>query len=274
MKRSVIFPLLLILTIINSNSFSQTAPFLKRSHTNKSISETLMPYRLCVPVGYDAKQSYPLVLFLHGAGERGTDNNSHLTANRGATLWAEFATQQKYPCFVLAPQCGENKQWVNTPWSKGSYGQDTIPVSEQLSMALDILDSLKREFHINPSKVYVTGISMGGYGTWDLITRFPSRFAAAIPVCGAGDPSKSSLLVKLPLRVFASTDDPVVPVTGSRNMVDAINALGQNNRTGFYTEYTNQGHSSWINAYNTPDLVGWLFDSKPVKYTASLHSIK
>ena len=269
MKRSLIFPLLLILTIINSNSYSQTAPFLTRNHNNKSVSLTSMPYRLCVPVGYDAKQSYPLVLFLHGAGERGTDNNSQLTANRGATLWAESTTQQKYPCFVLAPQCGENKQWVNTPWSKGSYGQDTIPLSEQLSMVLDILDSLKKEFSINPSKVYVTGMSMGGYGTWDLITRFPSRFAAAIPICGAGDPTKSSLLVKFPLRVFASSDDPVVPVSGSRNMVTAINALGRNDRKDFYTEYTNQGHSSWVNAFNTPGLVSWLFDSKHVKYKAN-----
>jgi len=109
---------------------------------------------------------------------------------------------------------------------------------------------------------------MGGYGTWDLITRFPTRFAAAIPICGAGDPSKSPLLVNLPLRVFASSDDSVVPVSGSRNMVDAINALGQNDRAGYYTEYTNQGHSSWVNAYNTPGLVSWLFDSKPVKYKA------
>ena len=108
---------------------------------------------------------------------------------------------------------------------------------------------------------------MGGYGTWDLITRFPTKFAAAIPICGAGDPSKASLLGAVPIRVFASSDDGTVPVSGSRDMVNAINALGPNNRSEFYTEYTDQGHGSWVNAYNTTNLVSWLFTSKPITYT-------
>ena len=267
MKRPFFFTFLFVLTILNSNLFCQVAPFLQRIHTNTKISTTDMPYRLCVPVGYDTNQSYPLVLFLHGAGERGTNNTAQLTANQGATLWAKEVNQNTYPCFVLAPQCANGKLWVDTNWGLGSYNQDKIPISEQLSMVLDILNSLQNEFKINSLKIYVTGLSMGGYGTWDLITRFPTKFAAAIPICGAGDPSKASLLGALPIRVFASSDDGTVPVSGSRDMVNAINALGPNNRSEFYTEYTDQGHGSWVNAYNTTNLVSWLFTSKPITYT-------
>jgi len=266
MKRTLFFSFLFVLTILNTHLFSQVVPFLERTHTNKKIATTDMPYRLCVLVGYDSNQSYPLVLFLHGAGERGTNNTAQLTANQGATLWAKEANQKNYHCFFLAPQCATNKQWVNTNWGLGSYKQDNIPISEQLSMAMDILDSIQKEFKINSLKIYVTGLSMGGYGTWDLITRFPTKFAAAIPICGAGDPSKAFRIGTLPIRVFASSDDPTVPVSGSRDMVNAINALGQNNRSEFYTEYTNQGHFSWVNAYNTTNLVSWLFTSKSVIY--------
>jgi predicted peptidase len=226
MKRLKLIALFFILTLINSSSFIQVTPFLQRIHTNIKISSSGMPYRLCIPVGYNTNQTYPLVLFLHGAGERGTDNNSQLTANRGATLWAETTTQNVYPCFVVAPQCASDKQWVNTPGGNGNYKQDNIPISDQLSMVVDILDSLQREFKINPSKLYITGLSMGGYGTWDIITRFPKKNAAAIPNCSAGDPSNASLIVTLPIRAFASSDDPTVSVAGSRDMVNAINALG------------------------------------------------
>lgn len=243
---------------------SQVQPFLTRQHLDTKIIATAMPYRLCKPLGYESSRTYPLVLFLHGAGERGTDNNNQLTANKGATLWAETANQQKYPCFVVAPQCATNKQWVNTPWGNGSYNQNAIPISDQLALALSIVDSLCREFKIDASKLYIVGLSMGGYGTWDAITRFPSKFAAAIPICGAGDPTKANLISTLPIRCFHSSDDPIVPVKGTRDMVKAINALGPNNRTDFYTEYTNKGHGSWEAAFADPTLVDWLFSPKTV----------
>lgn len=267
MKRQILLSFFLVLMILNNYSFGQIEPFLVRTHTKTTITSAAMPYRLCVPVGYDINKSYPLVLFLHGAGERGTNNTAQLTANRGATIWAETVNQNTYPCFVLSPQCALNKQWVNTPWANGSYIQNNIPISDQLAMVVDILDSLQREFKIDISKIYVTGLSMGGYGTWDLITRFPTKFAAAIPICGAGDTSKASRIIALPIKVFASSDDPIVPVSGSRDMVNAINTLGSNDRVGFYTEYTNQGHASWVKAYTTINLVSWLFTSSQVKYT-------
>ena len=240
-----------------------------KSHSNAGIAGYTMPYRLFVPSGYDSNTSYPLVLFLHGAGERGTDNNAQLTANRGATLWAENANQAAFPCFVVAPQCPSNAQWVNTNWSNGSYSVDNIPVSTELKMVKDLLETLKTQYNIDGSRLYVTGISMGGYGTWDFILRYPGMFKAAIPICGAGDPSKASLIASLPLRVFHSSDDPIVPVSGSRDMVNAINAQGPNNRNPFYTEYTDQGHFSWVNAYNSSGLVSWLFNASPITVNCS-----
>jgi len=245
-----------------------------KSHSNAGIAGYTMPYRLFVPSGYDSNTSYPLVLFLHGAGERGTDNNAQLTANRGATLWAENANQAAFPCFVVAPQCPSNAQWVNTNWSNGSFSIDDIPVSSELKMVKDLLETLQTQYNIDATRLYITGISMGGYGTWDFILRYPGMFKAAIPICGAGDPSKASLITTLPLRVFHSSDDPIVPVSGSRDMINAINAQGPNNRNPFYTEYTDQGHFSWVNAYNSSDLVSWLFNASPItlncNYTQNL----
>ena len=263
MKKLVsLFALCLMLAV--NPAFGQTETFLTSTYKNTRIASANMPYRLCKPYGYDEQKKYPLVLFLHGAGERGTNNTSQLTANAGATVWAKTINQQKNPCFVLAPQCGNDKQWVNTNWGNGSYVQKNIPISEQLSMAMALLDSLCTVYPIDPSKIYITGISMGGYGTWDAITRFPDRFAAAIPICGAGDPTRANLLATLPIRCFHSSDDGTVPVKGTRDMVKAINALGPNNRGDFYTEYTNKGHSSWVAAYSDQTLIDWMFSEKIV----------
>ncbi len=265
MERKILQKLAIaILLSIAGSGIAKAQSFGYKTHNNSSIADYSMPYRLFVPAGYDPNVSYPLVLFLHGAGERGTDNNAQLTANKGATLWAETANQTSYPCFVVAPQCPNDKQWVNTNWSYGSYSSDEIPISTELTMVKDILDTLETKYNIDTGKLYLTGLSMGGYGTWDFIVRYPGMFRAAIPICGAGDPSKASLLKNLPLRVFHSSDDGVVPVSGSREMVNAINQFGSSNRGDYYTEYTNQGHFSWVNAYNTEDLVPWLFTSTQI----------
>lgn len=260
---SILKRVVLLLVFSSSILQSQVLPFEAYSHTNSSICNSPMPYRLCFPLNYNPTISYPIVLFLHGAGERGSDNSTPLNSSQGGKLWAENSNQSKYPCFVLVPQCDSNKQWVNTPWNQDSYIQNNIPISDQLEMALDILNNLIQKYHINQSKIYITGLSMGGFGTWDAITRFPSLFSAAIPICGAGDSTKAPLVGSLPLRVFHSADDSTVPVDGSRKMVNAINNLGPNNRLdNWYTEYTDQGHQSWNMAYASSGLVDWLFSIK------------
>jgi len=266
MKKYNLLKIVVVLYLsIGGTLFTNAQTFAYKTHTNASIASYSMPYRLFIPDGYNANTSYPIVLYLHGAGDRGTDNNSPLNGSRGASLWAEVANQASFPCFVVAPQCPANKQWVNTNWSLGSYSITNIPMSDELKMVKDIIETLETQYNIDASRLYITGLSMGGYGTWDFILRYPTMFKAAIPICGAGDPSKASLISAIPLRVFHSSDDPIVPVAGSREMVNAINAVGPNTRTEFYTEYANQGHESWVNAYNSPDLVNWLFTSNPIK---------
>jgi predicted peptidase len=232
--------------------------FEARTYKDDKTGGTL-PYRLLVPNGYDArdgKKQYPLILFLHGAGERGTDNAAQLKWG-GALLAGDV--QKKEPCFVVAPQCPPDKQWVNTPWARGSYDQDKVPISDELKMALAVVDRAQKEFHVDPDRVYMMGLSMGGFGTWDAILREPKRFAAAVPICGGGDPSKAESIKSVPVWAFHGGADNVVPTQGSHDMVDALKKAGGHPR---YTEFPGVGHGSWANAWNEPELLDWLFAQK------------
>lgn len=218
-----------------------------------------LPYRLFKVKNPAAGTKYPLILFLHGAGERGNNNTSQLTANAGATVWATDAHQAKHPAYVIAPQCPGDKQWVDTDWTKGSYSTTTVPVSDQLTTALEIADAVATELGTDPARQYITGLSMGGYGTWDAVVRNPDRFAAALPVCGAGDPSKADLIKLLPLWTFHGDADPTVPTSGSRDMVAALKAVGS---TIKYSEYPGVGHDAWTMTYANEEVIDWLFTFK------------
>jgi poly(3-hydroxybutyrate) depolymerase len=218
-----------------------------------------LPYRLFKVKNPTAGTKYPLILFLHGAGERGDNNTSQLTANAGATVWATDAHQAEHPAYVIAPQCPAGKQWVDTDWTLGSYSTTTVPVSDQLTTALEIADAVATEFGTDPARQYITGLSMGGYGTWDAVVRNPTRFAAALPVCGAGDPSKADLIKLLPLWTFHGDADGTVPVKGSRDMVTALKAVGS---TVQYSEYAGVGHDAWTMTYANEQVIDWLFENK------------
>jgi predicted peptidase len=215
-----------------------------------------LPYRLLKPKDYDSKKKYPLVLFLHGAGERG-DNNSAQMRNMVAAFWSQ-ENREKYPCFVLIPQCPLNEKWVEVDWAADSHKQPE-QISPSLAMTLQVLEKLQKEFSIDPHRLYVMGISMGGYGTWDLITRKPELFAAAVPVCGGGDEATASQITKLPIWVFHGGIDTVVKTIRSRNMVEAIRKAGGTPR---YTEIPSCSHNSWDPAMATPELLPWLFAQK------------
>jgi len=217
-------------------------------------------YRLLRPKGYDPNKAYPLVLFLHGAGGRGDDNWGQIKDQPAALLaLASDAIQDRHPCLVVAPQCPPGKQWVNTPWGKGSYSQEKVPVSAELRRVLELLAQLRTEFQVDARRVYVTGISMGGYGTWDILAREPKLFAAGIAVCGAGDPSRATSIARIPVWAFHGDQDGVVPVSGSREMVEALKKAGASPK---YSEFPGVGHGSWGPAYATKDLWEWLFEQK------------
>lgn len=215
-------------------------------------------YRLFVPKGYTPTKKYPIMVTLHGAGERGVDDSIQLTHyfNR---LWADSAAQALNPTFVLAPQCPANFQWVNTPWGEGSYDFTSKSISVPMQGVMNILDSLEKKYSLDPSRYYASGISMGGYGTWYLLMKYPEKFAAAVPVCGAGDPLKAPAISRIPIWAFHAADDPVVPVAGSRDMIAALQKAGGAPK---YTEYPvsqKVGHGSWEPASKTPGLAQWVF---------------
>ncbi|MBW6458591.1 MAG: prolyl oligopeptidase family serine peptidase [FCB group bacterium] len=215
--------------------------------------ETLL-YRMLTPQDIKANRKYPLVLFLHGAGERGNDNERQLIW--GADMFLSGKNRSKYPCFVIMPQCPEEKRWVEVSWGQGGHAMPEHP-SETMALVIALMEKIITEYPVDPRRIYVTGLSMGGYGTWDLISRMPDYFAAAVPICGGGDEAQANKLVDIPLWAFHSADDRTVPVERSRNMVNAVREAG--GKKIRYTEYEDAGHGSWKPAYADPKLMRWMF---------------
>jgi predicted peptidase len=227
---------------------------------------TTLQYRLFVPRGYDASSTtrYPLVTFLHGNGDQGSDNRRQV--REGARVWAEPATQERYPAFVLAPQCPANDGW-GRPEGLAGY-----PAGSPLDALLALLDEIERRYPIDPDRRYITGMSGGGWGALRALSHQPDRFAAAILVCPAGEPGKHpgvpprengtgvvAGLERLPLWFFHGTDDPVVPISLTRERVASLRRAGGDPRT---TEYPGVKHDAWLKAYAEPAIVEWLFSHR------------
>lgn len=229
--------------------------FAAKEYVNES-GDTLL-YRLLQPETVKAGRRYPLVLFLHGSGERGRDNARQLIW--GAGTFIDQKNRRRYPAYVVAPQCPEGERWVEVHWALDHHEMPEQP-SRNMQLVMELLEELQRDFPVDARRLYVTGLSMGGYGTWDLISRMPDSFAAAVPVCGGGDEKQAEKLKDIPVWVFHGADDTTVPPERSRNMVNAIkNAGGTKIR---YTEYPDVGHGSWKPAYADPELLRWMFRQK------------
>lgn len=235
----------------------------KEAFEQKAITDeegASLKYRLLTPEDLsnetESKKQYPLVLFLHGAGERGSDNAAQL--KHGVSDF--YQRREEYPSFVVAPQCPEEKKWVETDWGE-SNGENTFPEepSEPIRLALRVVRDLIATGDVDPQRVYVTGLSMGGYGTWYAAGFEGHPFAAAAPICGGGDPTWAERYVGLPLWVFHGAEDTAVPVGRSREMVEAIRQAGGDVK---YTEYPGVGHDSWTQTYKADDFHAWLFDQQ------------
>jgi len=226
--------------------------FLNRSVT---IRGTEYLYQVYVPADWTSQQKWPVILFLHGSGERGDDGEAQAKVGIGAAIRQH---PEKFPAVVVMPQCRNGERW-------------TEPAMEALSMAA--LDRSIKEFHGDLDRVYLTGLSMGGFGSWALAAKYPEKWAAAVIICGGirrrTDPpipdedagklyaeAAGKIGTKLPVWVFHGAADGTVPVTESRKMVAALKEIGSDVK---YTEYEGVEHNSWDKAYAEPDLPAWLF---------------
>ena len=218
-------------------------------------SENGMPYRLYYPENYSEDYAYPVVMFLHGAGERGTDNEATLI--HVLQDWFNDLESPIYQSIVIVPQCPEGEQWVNTPWENGSYDSVAVGESDAIKEALSILELICTTDSVNMNRIYVSGISMGGYGTWNLLMNHSDLFAAGMPICGAADPARAEVLKDMPVYAFHGDRDSVVPVAGTRDMVNAIIAKG--GTKAIYHEVLNTDHNSWSYAASRGDALRWIF---------------
>lgn len=239
------------------NSAYQKKWFIKGTDT--------LPYRILYPLNYDAKKQYPLVLFLHGAGERGNNNEAQLV--HGSKLFLDSANRSRYPAIVVFPQCPYTDFWARIRLVKPA--KDSTPhqieyltdaPGRSMTMVNLLLDSMSAERTVDNKRIYVGGLSMGGMGTFEILWRRPGFFAAAFPICGGGNVDKASTYAdKFPAWIFHGAKDPVVDVNDSRKMYAALKAAGANVK---YTEYPEAKHDSWNNVFAEPELLPWLFSQK------------
>jgi predicted peptidase len=212
---------------------------------------------MLAPPETKAGMTYPLVLVLHGAGERGTNNSSQLT--HGSKMFLDPANRTANPSFVIFPQCPPDKRWVEVDWGDPKPHQTPKDPSVPMSLVLELVPSMMKSLPIDPKRVYVMGLSMGGFGTWDILARRPEWFAAAVPICGGADNTTAPLIAKIPIWVFHGGSDETVKTIRSRSMVEALKAAGGMPK---YSELPGVGHDAWSTAFSSPDLLPWLYSHK------------
>lgn len=230
----VIIPVL----VINGCSTGVQLTFAPSRQVERSFSGTISKtvsaeYLLYLPKAYGTEERrWPLVLFLHGAGERG--NDLKLVKKHGPPKLV--AAGKDFPFILVSPQCPRGEGW-------------------DADLLNALLDDLEKHYDIDPGRVYVTGLSMGGYGTWKLATKYPERFAAVAPICGGGEAGLACTLRSVPVWVFHGKNDNVVPITEAEQMVNALKSCGGNIR---FTVYPEAGHDSWTETYDNPEFYEWM----------------
>jgi predicted peptidase len=214
---------------------------------------------MLLPQNYDPQKKYPLILFLHGAGERGSDNEKQLV--HGAKLFIASENRKNFPAIVIAPQCPAENYWasviIDRTTNPFTFSFDySRPATTALSAAIELVKEIMATEGVDKKRVYITGLSMGGMGTFEAVYRYPKLFAAAAPICGGGDTTRyTKQAAKIPFWVFHGDADAVVGVKESRAMVAKLKAL---NAKVKYTEYGGVNHNSWDNAFAEPEFMKWL----------------
>lgn len=226
-----------------------------------------LPYRLLLPENYDTAKKYPLILFLHGSGERGSDNEKQLV--HGAKMFLDPVKRQKFPAIVVFPQCPANSYWSNAQFSDDTanktirFMSDAEPTTAMKGL-LSLTEHLQENYPVKTDQQYVMGLSMGGMGTFEIVSRLPNTFAAAVPICGGADTSTAYIIRKTAWWIFHGALNDVVPPQLSKDMVMALQKFYSTEEVNF-TLYPQANHNSWDDAFKEPNLLPWLFSQKRKK---------
>jgi predicted peptidase len=245
--------LLSLLVCVTAVCLTQAQPsrFSREKYIEKGDT---LNYRMLFP---DANRfrKYPLVIFLHGSGERGSDNDAQL--KWGVMNFATDQNMMEHPAIVVAPQCPDRQGWGNFTQDRDKNVITLNPEpSRSMSLLIGLIRKLETTMPIDTNRIYITGLSMGGYGTFDALERYPTLFAAAVPVCGAGDTSRAKSIAHIPMWIYHGAEDPAVNPLNGLAMFEALTNAGAH--PGF-TQYPEVGHFSWLGAYSDPLMMEWLF---------------
>lgn len=256
--------LYLLLFLLNSFFIQAQELGLYEKHWIIQSGDT-MPFRVLLPENYDPAKKYPLVLFLHGRGESGTDNEKQLT--HGAKMFLQDSIRKNYPAIVVFPQCASNSYWSNVQMiTTGSKtGKRTfyfVPVgepSQSMKMLQALVANLLERYPVKMDQVYVMGLSMGGMGTFELVRRMPGLFAAAIPICGGAHTATAAQLIKTSWWIFHGGKDDVVLPVYSEKMYEALQKVKAKVQ---FKLFPDANHNSWDPAFAEPGLLKWLFEQR------------
>jgi len=245
-------------------AFSQDLSLFEK-HYFVSNGDTL-PYRLLLPENYDAAKKYPLIIFLHGSGERGNNNEAQLV--HGAKLFLRDDVRKEYPAIVVFPQCAIQSSWSNMTAALDKDGkrkfnfQEAGEPTKAMALLMGLLKELPVSYFIKKKQMYAAGLSMGGMGTYELVRRNPKIFAAAIPICGGANTATARLMKKTNWWIFHGAKDNTVPPVLSQEMYDAL--LKEKAKVKL-TIYPEANHNSWDSAFAEKDLLPWLFSQRSKK---------
>lgn len=249
--------------VISIDGYGQdTSLFEKKSFISKNGDS--LHYRILYPENYEKDKDYPLVLFLHGAGERGNDNEKQLT--HGSKLFLEPENRKNFPAIVIFPQCPEDKYWIDISireklGGKGDpdFKESIHSPSEELATVHELIDQTINKEQVNEKRVYVMGLSMGGFGTFETLARWPEKYAAAVAICGGGNIALTKKYAdNTAIWITHGTKDEVVPVALSHRVFHALKEQGADVR---YTEFPEANHNAWDPTFAMPELLPWLFSN-------------
>jgi predicted peptidase len=222
-----------------------------------------LPYRVLLPHNFDSSKTYPVIFFLHGAGERGRDNEKQLI--HGAKLFVKEEIRAQYPAIVIMPQCPADDYWANVLRVHDEAGkrlfyflEDGAP-GRYMVLLQELVHHILNVYPVKKDQVYVGGLSMGGMGTFELVRRMPGIFAAAFPICGGANPATAKKMKRVNWWIFHGAKDNVVPPEHSEKMVKALKSARANVK---WTLFPQANHNAWDPAFAEPELIPWLFSNK------------